>query len=165
MPECFGSRIDALVGSWNQMRRVEPELWIFIDSRFGNLSSVDIEDAAARTGARIDRPACDYWNSIYRSMRTDVGGFAHYIKQHKVASDDRGHRHMSSGSHALMYACKFLRPDKVTLFGYDNVKSGEFTWSITRGPEWEQYPDHRWDVEKHMVSMFGDAFGVEIVFA
>ena len=85
--------------------------------------------------------------------------------ERKPSSDDKGHLHMSSGLHALLYACYWLKPKRVNMVGYDNVKTGAFTWSITRGPEWGHYPDHRWDIEHKMVHEIAEQFEVEVHFA
>ena len=73
-----------------------------------------------------------------------------------------GHDHMSAGLHTLIYACKYLNPSNIDLIGCDNLATGQWSWSITRGPDWNQYPDHRWDVEHDMVSMIGRHFNVPI---
>ena len=68
---------------------------------------------------------------------------------------------MSAGLHAILYACH-LGYREIVLFGFDNVASGGFTWSVTRGPEWNQYPDHRWDIEREMVKLIGSEYGASI---
>jgi hypothetical protein len=78
--------------------------------------------------------------------------------------DPLGHPHLSAGFHAILYACRFLKPSKVVLAGFDNIESGSFTWSITRGPDWGKYPDHRWDIEHDLLLDIGDEFGVEVSF-
>ena len=50
----------------------------------------------------------------------------------------------------------------MTCYGFDNVKTGTFTWSLMRGPDWEQYPDHRWDVEKEMARLVAARHDVEL---
>jgi hypothetical protein len=156
-------RCDAMVGSWNQLRKIEPELWIFIDSRFPNLTEIELQAAREQFGAQIDKPLCDRWNEIYRNKRTPMGPLPDGVER-KRSSDDLGHLHMSSGLHALLYACHWLKPELVNLVGYDNVQSGGFTWSITRGPDWTKYPDHRWDIENLMIDEIASHYDVEVVY-
>ena len=160
----LGSKCDAVLGSWNQMRSIPEELWVFIDSRFEHLREHDFDAARKRFDARIDADLCRKWDAIYRDIRTPLKEIPEYVKQHPRASDEFGHRHMSSGLHAIIYACEFLEPDTVHLIGFDNVKSGEFTWSITRGASWKAYPDHRWDVEHAMLEDIEREWNVGIEF-
>ena len=141
-----------------------PELWVFIDSRFENLREIDFERAWERYGAYIDADLCREWDKIYRQRR-DTFEMNEHMAKHQYASDDLGHRHMSSGLHALLYTAAWLTPKKITLYGYDNVQSGEFTWSVTRGPDWRKYPDHRWDVERGMVPLIAKEFDTDVVYA
>jgi len=71
---------------------------------------------------------------------------------------------LSAGFHTILYACQFLKPETITLAGFDNVESGGFTWSITRGPKWDKYPDHRWDMEHDLIGDVEREFGVEVKF-
>jgi hypothetical protein len=159
-----GYKTDAIVGSWNQMRPIPQQLWIFIDSRFDYLTEENFQMARDRFNACIDADLCREWDARYRARRTPLGPIPEHIKQHPIASDERGHKHMSSGLHALLYACEFLRPRTVDLIGFDNVRTGEFTWSVTRGEDWKNYPDHRWDVERDMIPEIEKEWDVEVRF-
>jgi hypothetical protein len=153
-----------MLGSWNQLRDIPEQLWIFIDSRFPHLTEEDFEAARQQFNAHIDGELCRAWDAIYRARRTPLPSLPNHIKQHPIASDMRGHRHMSSGLHAVIYACEWLKPERLDLIGFDNVRTGEFTWSITRGQDWKKYPDHRWDVEHKMIPDIAKEYGVEISF-
>lgn len=157
-PEQYGTRTDAVCGSWGVAKKLEPlapEVWVFIDSRYQGIPDEVIE----QTPWKIDKRLCNEWNAKYRSRRTP------YVPPEQTVEYDRlGHPHVSSGFHTLLYACEFLRPEYVTLAGFDNVETGDFTWSITRGPEYDQYPDHRWDIEHEMLKDVEDEWDVEIRF-
>jgi len=168
-PEIYGTKIDALCCSWKLVDYITeyeaPEYWAFIDSRFENLEDAEIESAIKRFSddnlvLKVDRALCDEWNETYRGMRTPFSLFPQMVSS--PSSDALGHRHMSAGLHTLLYAVKFLKPDEVTLAGYDNVISGTWTWSVARGESWAKYPDHRFDVEHQMLPLISDSFNVEI---
>jgi hypothetical protein len=158
--------MDAIVGSLYQIDRMPAGIdrWVFIDSRFPNLADNDINTICDTYGVKINRYVCDKWNEVYREQRTPIRGILPCMEAHETSSDEFGHRHMSSGLHALVYTCFFKRPDKITLVGYDNVRDGSFTWSLARGKDWNKYPDHRWDVENKLVPQIAESFGVEVVF-
>lgn len=140
-PDYYGTKTDIVGGSLTiagHLRGIgnAKEYWVFLDSRH--------TDASPETLAGIpyifrgyetlmDKDLCNYWDKQYRELRDDMGG--------------PGHDHTSQGFKAIVYACHHLSPDELVLVGFDNVMTGRFTWSITRGPEWQHYPDHRWDVE------------------
>jgi hypothetical protein len=71
---------------------------------------------------------------------------------------------LSAGFHTILYTCRFLKPETITLAGFDNLESGGFTWSITRGPKWDKYPDHRWDMEHDLIGDVEREFGVEFKY-
>ena len=166
-PEHFGTKTDAIVGSWNQgpWMNNKYERWVFIDSRFDHLEDSAIRGMEEEYGVRIDKPLCDQWNVTFRKQRTEPIRKLPDGMERKSCSDNYGHRHMSSGLHALLYTCAFLMPDRITLIGYDNVQHGGFTWSLARGPEWKHYPDHRWDVEQKLVPQISKAFNVPVNYA
>lgn len=180
-PQWFGTKTDAVVCSlalvpaiveWNA-----PEYWAFIDSRYSDMTEEQIDEyLKGNWGSlpyRWDKTVCDQWNARYRDLRE-------FVKindekemprpkfelgeqmEVKPTSDEYGHTHMSAGLHALIYACHFLKPETITLAGYDNVVSGNWTWSLARGPDWNQYPDHRFDIEHEMLPEIEEVFGVKI---
>jgi len=162
-PDIYGTKKDVVCGSWT----IAPELpnvgagevWAFLDSRHANVSDAALREAQERIPCRIDRALCDYWNRYYRARRKP------YTRPRGTQEfDPLGHPHLSAGFHTLLYACEFLKPSIVTLAGFDNIESGSFTWSITRGPEWSMYPDHRWDIEHELLVDVCDEFNVEIAF-
>jgi len=159
-PEIYGTRKDAVCGSWTIAQQLPDvgagEVWVFLDSRHANVSDEEIERAKF---ARIDRGLCDYWNRLYRMRRKP------YTKPPGVVGDGpEGHPHLSAGFHSIIYAAHFLKPKTIVLAGFDNIQSGSFTWSITRGPEWNRYPDHNWPTEHEMLGDIRKEFGVEVGF-
>jgi len=161
-PETYGTRIDVVCGSWTiapQLFEIGAgEVWVFLDSRHADVSDALVEHVSQV--ARIDRSLCDDWNARYRARRTPYKRPDERVKEF----DPLGHPHLSAGFHTLLYACAFLKPESVTLAGFDNVRTGGWTWSITRGPEWGQYPDHRWDIEHEMLKDVQDEWDVEVKF-
>lgn len=161
-PQHYGTRTDAVCGSWTiaaELKRIDAgEYWIFLDSRHDDVNDYQIERMAEHFAPRpmlLDREICATWNARYRDARTPFE--LHDQMETKRTSDDLGHTHMSAGLHALIYACR--RFGEVHLVGFDNVMSGDFTWSVTRGPQWDKYPDHRWDVEREMVGRIANEYG------
>jgi len=77
---------------------------------------------------------------------------------------ETGHPHTSQGMKSIAYALKHLEQDYIELVGFDNVYSGKLTWSTTRGPDWEHYPDHNWKIEKMMVPILSDQYKTPIGF-
>lgn len=156
-PKHFGSKIDFLCGSATIRDKLiaDCEKWIFFDSRHKGWRPEDMGNY------RMNKPLCDLWNGLYRTMRTDWTNEDHRIVSSRT-SDSKGHTHMSAGLHTIIYTCVFLKPDKISLVGFDNVRSGSFTWSVTRGEDWKGYPDHRWDIENKMLNYITTMYGVEI---
>lgn len=162
-PLRFGSRTDFVCGSYTiamQLCRDMPGYlyWVFLDSRHGNATAAEVLNTSEYVPAMILPVLCAIWNRRYREMREP------YPCPEGVKSfgDPLGHPHMSAGLHAILYAGWILRPEKITLYGFDNVREGRFTWSVTRGREWDRYPDHNWPTEHRMVPMIAEKFGVEI---
>jgi len=167
-PAQFGSKVDAVCGSFTIAMGLPqdvkaPQYWVFMDSRHHAVPAEQVEQLRRAVPCIILRERCDYWNQRYRDMRQ---AFAmNPAQERKKTSDDLGHTHMSAGLHALIYACELLKPSKIVLAGFDNVQSGGFTWSISRGPDWKQYPDHNWATEHRMVPVIADHYGVEVAFS
>lgn len=158
----FGQKTDIVCGSYTIREALfwhpSAKVWVFIDSRHSDLVNLD------KSNKFLLLPEfCNHWNNIYRSLRS-----SNFIKNSKMSnystSSSIGHNHMSCGLHTILYACEILKPKKLTLFGFDNIKNGEFTWSLTRGKEWNQYPDHRWDTENIMVNTISKEYSVEMEF-
>jgi hypothetical protein len=160
-PKDFGQKTSIVCGSYTIKEALfwEPkaDIWVFLDSRHEkinikqDLRFIILEDK------------CNYWNNFYRSLRTEDFTRDEKMTIHPTSSDV-GHNHMSCGLHTIMYACEILKPKKLTLFGFDNVALGKFNWSLTRGPEWDQYPDHRWDIEKELLLILSDHYSVDFEF-
>lgn len=160
-PNDFGIKTSVVCGSYTIKEALfwsgHANVWVFVDSRHEKLNIV--QDPRFT----ILKDKCEFWNNLYRSMRTD-----NFVRDEKMTihqtSSDLGHNHMSCGLHTIMYACEILKPKKLTLFGFDNISSGKFTWSLTRGPQWNQYPDHRWDIEKEILSLMSNKYSVQFEF-
>ncbi len=133
-----------------------------MDSRHTKVADRLVEVTAEMLPAQIDRKVCDRWNKFYRAQRKSFT--MHHGQERKDTSDNMGHTHMSAGLHTLVYACHFLRPERITLAGFDNVQSGGFTWSVTRGPDWHKYPDHNWATEREMIPYIEDHYQVQVGF-
>ena len=158
-PQHFGTKTSAVCGSATirHQLQTEAEKWVFFDSRHKGWKPEECDPDVFR----MNKPLCDLWNGLYRSMRTEWSPQDHRIVSGRT-SDNKGHTHMSAGLHTLIYTCVFLKPETVTLVGFDNVRTGEFTWSVTRGEDWKGYPDHRWDVENKMLNYITTMYGVKI---
>lgn len=168
-PKFYGSRTDIVGGSWT----IAPGLkgiggarryWVFLDSRHDNVTPAMI-DAMKRHfepyECIIDRPLCDEWQAVYRGLRNSVTRSDGMVMG-RYSDLELGHNHMSQGSIAVIHAMALLNPEVITLAGFDSVANGEFTWSVTRGPEWEQYPDHNWAAEHVLLKLASDEFGVPL---
>lgn len=168
-PAHFGTKTDVVSGSYTlgaQLRQVDaPAYWIFLDSRHDKVTQQNIErmtDWYAPRDCIIDRALCDEWNAKYRELRNQIGPVERHPQMEEFTP--LGHDHLSAGLLTLVHACKYLNPEKISLIGCDNLATGEFSWSITRGPDWDKYPDHRWDVEHRLIPMIAEHFGVQIDF-
>jgi hypothetical protein len=157
-PHIFGSRVDMVVGSfvaaigvladWKDLCK---NYFLFIDTRTEGVDDAGIIHMRDRIfgterACVIDKTLCTRWIGIYRALRNPIRlDEAQETKGH--LSDERGHKHFSIGLFSILHAMEFLSPAEITLYGFDNVASGEFTWSVTRGPDYKQYPDHNWMAE------------------
>lgn len=155
-PEIFGSRTDIAASSFTVAKRL-PELWpdvtqfiVAHDSRTYSVSA-EQENAVLAIFQKnkafslwMDKALCLFWDGIYRGL---------------ASRDDEPHT--SSGFHVLMFLGKYFPSSKVRLYGFDSMLSGNWTWSLTRGPDWEKYPKHRFDIEKQMLGMLRAAYDIE----
>ena len=157
LPRVYGSRIDAVCGSWTIREGLKAipakQYWTFVDSRHGNA------DVSSWDGY-VNKPLCDRWNQRFRDKRTPYRRVDGTVLC-PSSTEGLGHNHLSAGFHALLYACE-LGAEVVRLAGFDNVVSGDFTWSVTRGPEYDKYPDHRWDIEHEMLNDVIEEYGIEL---
>ena len=156
LPQYFGKKTSVVSGSLTIAGAIRDipayQYWVFVDSRHADTDPSVIENAQTLFDKPciLDKTLCDSWDEIYRSKRDEMGG--------------QGHNHTSQGFKAILYALHFLKPDELILIGFDNIYSGNFTWSITRGPEWKHYPDHRWDVEHALLGNLKQAYDIPIGF-
>ena len=166
-PEQYGTKTYAIGGSTGQYQAISQikniQRWVYIDSRRDPQKNYDLQYDNEGLNVKCNQSLCHHWNQIFRDMRTD--NWERNPQEAQVYSDPKlGHNHMSSGTHTILYTCHYLRPSKVHLLGYDNVRSGKFGWSITRGKDWKNYGDHRYDVEQKMLPLFEKEFNTKIVF-
>ena len=171
-PEFYGTKTDIVGGSLTiagQLRDLTSEkFWIWTDSRHEGWEWNDQINALPHifTNKRvfIDRDLCNTWNTTYRNMReaTPDHNWDEAMRASRYDTGE-GENHMSQGLHALVYACALLKPDAVDLIGFDNVLTGEFNWSVTRGEDWDKYPRHRWDIENKMVDIISKHYDVPVV--
>jgi len=168
-PEDFGQKVSVVCGSWTIKDALfwHPfaQKWVFLDRRHSTVSDVEVLKYQKATNAIILKNTCDYWTKVYTDSRSSEYSWAHLneITTH-TTSDKMGVRHLSCGLYTIIYACEILRPKEITIFGFDNVKSGNFTWSLARGPDWQDYPDHRWDTENLLIPLVEDNYGVKLNF-
>lgn len=166
-PQFFGTRTNIVCGSltiapvlamdWPGQRTY----WIFADTRtFGPDAERRAMNAIPGANVTFDEALCERWVSEYRRMRLGIA-LADGQKRHEKLSDDHGHLHCSAGMFAVIYAMAITRPTQISLYGFDNIRTGGFTWSLTRGPEWNQYPDHNWETESRLLREVCNAYGYE----
>lgn len=153
----FGKKTDIICGSWTVKGALKWHntalIWTFIDARH------EFEEIIFSDDYVVLPDLCNTWNKKFRDMRTDTFNFKDKVITYKT-SDTKGTRHMSCGLHTILYTCELLKPKTISLFGFDNVKNGNFTWSLTRGKTWAGYADHRWDTEHHMLNEISKKYSV-----
>lgn len=152
-PQHFGSKTDVVFSSLKvagKLRSLWPDVHdfgLFYDSRTYDLSESDIatiKQLFVDVGLLMDRPLCRFWDDRYLD----------------ILGESAGEPHTSTGFHVLMYLGKYFSPADVTLYGFDSLMSGEWTWSVTRGPDWKDYPKHRFDIEHRMLKELESAYDI-----
>lgn len=169
-PTYFGTRTDIMGGSPTIAERLATlpgkRKWIFFDSRHDGIDTNVIYHNIPRMfpvgSLEFSRELCSEWDELYRNRRTPTD-FNEAMVDSK-SSDKLGERHLSQGFKALLYTAYFIKPHSVDLIGFDNLKTGKFAWSTTRGRAWTTYPKHRWDVEHKMLDDVAKRFQMEINF-
>ena len=175
-PHIFGTKTDIVMGSlvlWQDMLMEWDEIpgryWLFVDTRTMEVTDHEIKCIQGAYYPKlcvIDKGLCEKWVNHYRGLRNGAGmdprQEAKVSGVGVVLSDKHGHLHCSAGMFAIIYALHYLKPDKLDLLGFDNIASGEFDWSITRGPSWSKYPDHNWEAENRMLSDVAEDFGYQV---
>lgn len=164
-PDHFGTKTDYVCGSLTIAAFLPGdvpgcEYWAFVDSRHAGVLQDTLSQMAKYVPCTILKDLCDDWNASYR-IRREPFMLPPNVKQF----DPLGHPHLSAGFHTILYACEILKPKEITLVGFDNLTSGTFTWSVTRGPDWNQYPDHSWWLEHKMLPEIEDQFDVKLIKA
>ena len=164
-PELFGAKTDivcaSLVVGKSVMDSWSKEYWLFLDTRTLPLGDVEIQavkSAFLPNKCLIDRGLCLHWIEHYRNIRIPMSWDDRQQRKGSSAfginimlSDNLGHLHCSAGMFTILYALKHLKPKTLKLYGFDNMQKGTFDWSVTRGPEWNEYPDHNWATEHKML--------------
>jgi len=168
-PGHYGRKVSAVCGSLTigaHLKNIPADgYWVFADSRHKD-QDINLEAYKEHFSPKpviIDRKLCDEWNERYRDLRTERE-FPDTVELKKSSTDKLGEDHLSAGLHAVLYAAKHLKPERIDLFGFDNVFTRDYGWSITRGPEWDKYPPHRWDIEKDLLNDIEQEFDTEIHF-
>lgn len=174
-PEIFGSRTDIVCASLPLYESIKKHwegrvdtYWLFVDTRTFHVEQQELARVKGHfypDKCIIDKGLCLRWVRHYRKKRN--GALMDPRQEKKMSgnidlSDDQGHLHFSAGMFAIIYAMEYLKPDKLDLIGFDNIYSGSFDWSITRGEDWHQYPDHNWEAEHHMLSDVAEEFGYNL---
>ena len=161
-PDLYGRKTDIVVSSLTLGRVIMDawkgvnQFWLFDDTRTERDG-----DKVLPKEVYCDRKTCRVWRTQYRRLRKD------YVKANSQKpvdglSDDKGHLHPSAGSHAIMYAMHKLNPTRIKLYGFDSLLSGKHDWSITRGHEWKEYPDHNWAAEQELLKLLCDVYRYNI---
>ena len=157
-PDLYGKKTDVVVSSLTLGRVIMDawkgvkDFWLFDDTR----TEID-DDKVMPKGAYLARDTCRVWRTQYRRLRKTYTK-ANSQKPKDGLSDDKGHLHPSAGSHAIMYTMDKLNPDRITLYGFDSLLSGKHDWSITRGNEYKEYPDHNWAAEQELLKLLCNVY-------
>lgn len=117
--------------------------WVWVDSRH---EGMELDHA----GLVIDKALCDEWDAKYREIMREW-------------PEHGQHKHTSQGTKAILYAGELLSPSRIVCYGFDNLKSGESGWSLTRGKGWN-YPDHNWRAERELIADIEREFQTAIEF-
>jgi len=168
-PADYGTRTDILGGSYGiagAIRQIPADhYWVWVDSRQDEPDVSIIETLFYGHTVDVDINLCRFWDSAYMRRRDKVDQYEkHEQMEQSQYADEYGEKHLSQGFKAIVYAAEKLDVDKIYLVGFDNMMTGEFTWSITRGPDFDQYATHRWDIEHEMLPQVEIVYGKKIIF-
>lgn len=160
-PEHYGTQVDCVVGSfvvglalkkhWDHCGR----FFLFTDTRTQDVTPQEIRGMQTHffgVECIIDKPLCDYWIDAYRANRKTIELDPRQEPKGKL-SDSQGHLHPSAGTFSIVYVLAHLKPESISLYGFDSLLSGEWDYSITRGEEYSQYPDHNFRAEKELLQL------------
>ena len=155
-PEIWGTKTDIVCGSLGISEKL-PSLWpdvvkwiVFTDSRTNGYSEAEIERKMLKIShgkVMVDHKLCKYWDAKYRT---------------KCGINDE--QHTSSGFHALIYLAKYYSPCVLDLYGFDSMSTKKWRYSVTRGPDWDRYPNHRFDIENAMLDELCLLYNIRIQF-
>jgi hypothetical protein len=170
-PEFYGTKTTHVGGSLTiagDLREVKADIyWVFVDSRHRDIKSdmitYTIPKIFGNSKVIIDRKLCDDWDKIYRDSRIPTY-WDGQMKDSKSCDTEFGENHTSQGFKAILYACQYLPDEQIDLIGFDNLFTGVFTWSTTRGPDWMSYPKHNWATEHKLIPQVETFFKKKINF-
>ena len=169
-PDYYGTKTTHLGGSLgitgSLMDIPADEYWGFSDSRHYHHDNV-AERVRRMFHQRqlpfwMDEELCRKWDKIFMDNRS-MEVLDPRMQNSKYA-DEIGEKHTSQGFKGIVYACERLDIDELVLVGFDNIYTGGFTWSVTRGPKWKQYPKHDWKTESRMIPLVEEEYNVKIGF-
>jgi hypothetical protein len=176
-PELFGTKTSSVCGSFTiapallkNWRDICKQFFVFLDSRHEETNNAEIrwmrDIFTPEHSCIIDKKLCMEWVKKYQDMRipTKLNHAQEKKKTQtgKELSDNLGHKHCSAGMFAIIHAMEYICPDKVTLYGFDNIANGAFDWSLTRGEGWLHYPDHSWATEHLMLFEVAKTYGYDV---
>ena len=148
---------DQIQGDWPQVKW----FFLFTDTRNQGLTKQSIEHTRALlkpAEACVDPALCNYWIMAYRENRLCQNLDARQETKGPL-SDEYGHLHPSAGFFSILYSMVYLKPSMIELFGFDSLTSGKFDWSVTRGEDWRNYPDHNWSTEHKLLPWLAKIYG------
>lgn len=164
-PNNYGTRMDCLCSTlktWRPYWKLKLQEWW----GYRNFPT-EIENQLDKlrlyfdqTYIRTEFEAVDYWLGVYRGM-ADVRS-DHTNKWSKYAAEG-DEPWCSTGMGAIIIAAAGYRPDTIRLVGYDNMWSGrrDNFESVMRERSWS-FPPHAWNIEKRILPMIAEHYGVEI---
>lgn len=161
-PLHYGSRVDIALGSLKTMPAMAEgwpgvRLWAFQDTRTEDWPP----ETWTRYGAECSPLLCRHLIERYRAIRGRmVLDDAQTTKG--ALSDDHGHLHPSAGMFSIAMAMHDMQLSELALFGFDSLVSGVFDWSVTRGPDYREYPDHNWQAEARLLRELATEHGMDL---
>ena len=160
-PEDYGRKMNFICSSlktWNGYWKVKyDEYWGYVMYPGPEKKLKEIREHYGSTRIRIELRDVQNWLKAYESM-------ADIADPPRPMSREGDEPWFSTGMGAIVIACAGYRPERLVLAGFDNVLSGERDGfkSVLRDST-HKYPPHAWNVEKEMVPLIADYYGVEIV--
>lgn len=179
LPQHFGHRVDVVGGSIGIVSELvdigndKTMIWGFLDSRYVDRATIDqTVDFVDGKGRKIliMSDLCQRLDEEYRSLRepfTPDESMAYIPNLDAEPFQDGttlGHNHTSQGLKGLAYTIALLKPDEISLYGFDAVRDGKFSFSLTRGVSHKRYPQHNWACEAKLARLMAERSNVELYF-